>query len=101
MLLWNSSLFAVNASSTNTTSLDATNLSMVEGGTFSLSYQVRVIDAARWVTEPVEGVEVQFDEEKEPSFLIGYGLFNPLTLMACFIAVAAVANERRELEDEA
>jgi hypothetical protein len=33
--------------------------------------------------------------------LIGYGLFNPVTLMACFVAVAAVANERKELEDEA
>jgi hypothetical protein len=74
---------------------------MVDGGTFALNYQVRVVDSARWVNEPVEGIEVQIDEEEETSFLIGYGLFNPVTLMACFVAVAAVANERKELEDEA
>lgn len=101
MLLWNSSFFGVNASSSNTTSLDATNLSMVDGGTFALNYQVRVVDSARWVNEPVEGIEVQIDGEEETSFLIGYGLFNPVTLMACFVAVAAVANERKELEDVA
>jgi hypothetical protein len=101
MMVWNSSTFGVNATNSTTLSLDAANLSMMDGGTFALNYQVRVIESSRWVNEPLEGVEITIEESEETSFLIGYGLFNPLSLMACFIAVAAVANERKETDEEA
>ena len=101
MMVWNSSNFGVNATNSTTLSVDAANLSMIDGGTFALNYQVRVIESSRWVNEPMEGVEITIEESEETSFLIGYGLFNPLSLMACFIAVAAIANERKETDEEA
>lgn len=101
MMVWNSSTFGVNATNSTTLSLDAANLSMIDGGTFALNYQVRVIESSRWVNEPLDGVEIVIEESEETSFLIGYGLFNPLSLMACFIAIAAVANERKDLDEAA
>jgi hypothetical protein len=81
--------------------LDASELDLSMDGAFHLNYQVRVVESARWVNEPIEGADIASSGQEETSFLIGYGVFNPLTLMACFIAVAAVANERENVKDEA
>jgi hypothetical protein len=93
-VVWNSTNFGVNATNSAALSLDASNLTVASGGTFALNYQVRVVESARWVNEPVLEVELNVVDQDETSFLIGYGLFNPVSLLACFIAVAAVANER-------
>ena len=101
MMVWNSSNFGVNATNSTTLTLDTNGLELTDGGSFSLNYQVRVVESARWVNEVVEGVEVEMSEDEDASFLIGYGIFNPLTIVACFIAVAAVANERENTQKEA
>ncbi len=101
MMMWNSSNFGVNATNSTTLRLDAGNLSMVDGGSFALNYQVRVVESSWWVNEPLDGIEILIEASEETSFLIGYGLFNPLSLMACFIAIAAVANEREHMDEEA
>jgi hypothetical protein len=93
-VVWNSTNFGVNATNSAALSLDASNLTVASGGTFALNYQVRVVESARWVNEPVLEVELNVVDQDETSFLNGYGLFNPVSLLACFIAVAAVANER-------
>ena len=100
-VLWNSSNFGINATNTSMITLDASELDLSMDGAFHLNYQVRVVESARWVNEPIEGVDIASSGQEETSFLIGYGVFNPLTLMACFIAVAAVANERENVKDEA
>jgi len=100
-VLWNSSNFGINATNTSMITLDASELDLSDDGAFHLNYQVRVVESARWVNEPIEGVDLASSEQEDSSFLIGYGVFNPLTLMAGFIAVAAVANERENLKDEA
>jgi hypothetical protein len=38
-------------------------------------------------------------EDDESSFLIGYGLFNPVTIIAGFVAVAAVVQSEKEEEN--
>ncbi len=60
-----------------------------------------MVESSRWVNEPLDGIEILIEASEETSFLIGYGLFNPLSLMACFIAIAAVANEREHMDEEA
>ena len=52
-LLWSSSLFGVNATNETKVTLDGGNLTLVEGGSWSINYQKRVIDAAMWVNEVV------------------------------------------------
>ena len=60
-----------------------------------------------WLSLPVgstsqsKALTLHLPFSEDTSFLIGYGVFNPLTLMAGFIAVAAVANERENGKDEA
>ncbi|MEJ6563512.1 MAG: M14 family metallopeptidase [Euryarchaeota archaeon] len=100
-VLWNSSNFGINATNTSMITLDASELDHSMDGAFHLNYQVRVVESARWVNEPIEGVDLASPVQEDTSFLIGYGVFNPLTLMAGFIAVAAVANERENVKDEA
>ncbi|MEE2630105.1 MAG: M14 family metallopeptidase [Candidatus Thermoplasmatota archaeon] len=52
-LLWSSSLFGVNATNETKITLDGGNLTLVEGGSWSINYQKRVIDASMWVNEVV------------------------------------------------
>ena len=52
-LLWSSSLFGVNATNETKVTLDGGNLTLVKGGSWSINYQKRVIDAAMWVNEVV------------------------------------------------
>ncbi len=51
--LWHSSNFSVNASNSTMVELSSENLSLVEGGSFELHYQKRVIDSAQWVSEAI------------------------------------------------
>ncbi|MCS5585543.1 MAG: M14 family zinc carboxypeptidase, partial [Pseudomonadales bacterium] len=51
--LWHSSNFSVNASNSTKVELSSENLSLVEGGSFELHYQKRVIDSAQWVSEAI------------------------------------------------
>ena len=76
--------------------------SMFDGeGTWNLNYQKRVINAATWVNETVNVSATITDSEQE-RFLIGYGLFNPISVLAAVIGVAAFANEAetRRTSDE-
>ncbi|MEC8954636.1 MAG: M14 family metallopeptidase [Candidatus Thermoplasmatota archaeon] len=50
-LLWHSSLFGVNSTNETKVTLDGRNLTLVEGGNWSIHYQKRVIDASQWVEE--------------------------------------------------
>lgn len=93
---WTSSLFSVNASNSTVATFDATNLSFSKDGSWQLYYQKRVIDASKWVTESLEINATMVDNGGESSFLIGYGLFNPTTILAAF----AVISLMRKDEDE-
>jgi hypothetical protein len=98
-IVWNSTNFSVNATNSTIVSFDATSLSMVKDGTWELRYQVRIVESARWVSEPVEASMVTLIEDDDSSFLIGYGLFNPVTIIAGFVAVAAVIQSEQEEEN--
>jgi hypothetical protein len=72
---------------------------MVDGGSWDLYYQVRVIESSRWVTEPINASVPVMVENEESNFLIGYGLFNPITMIAGFVAMAAFV-QREESDEE-
>ena len=52
-LLWHSENFGVNATNESKISMDATNLSLVNGGFWTVHYQKRVIDSSQWVEEHI------------------------------------------------
>ena len=64
-LLWNSSLFGINASNQTKITLDAQNLTLIEDGNWSILYQKRVIDASQWVEENIDDSVVEISKNKE------------------------------------
>ena len=55
-----------------------------------------MIDASKWVTEPLEINATVLSEDDDGSFLIGYGLFSPTTILAGLAVIALVRNEDEE-----
>ena len=97
--IWQSNLFTVNATNSSSLTLDAANLSLADDGTWQLYYQVRVVDSARWVSEPINSSLVSISENEESNFLIGYGLFNPVSIITGFVMIAAFAQRHERRED--
>ena len=64
-VLWNSSLFGVNATNQTKITLDAQNLTLIEDGNWSIFYQKRVIDASQWVEENIDDSVVEISKNKE------------------------------------
>lgn len=93
---WTSSLFTVNATNSTVAVLDASNLTYTKDGSWQLYYQKRVIDAAKWVTEPLEINATVLSVDDDSSFLIGYGLFSPTTILAGLAVIALLRNEDEE-----
>ena len=95
---WTSSVFSVNATNTSLIEIDSSNLSLEEDGSWQLYYQIRVIDSARWVTESI-GVEPLIVVEEETSnLLIGYGLFNPITIIGALAVVSLFKKDEQNDE---
>jgi len=92
-VLWNSSLFGVNATNQTKITLDAQNLTLIEDGNWSIFYQKRVIDASQWVEEYIDDSVVEISKNKEgllpaPSMFIH--LFS--------ILLAAFAGRRKNID---
>ncbi len=64
-LLWNSSLFGINATNQTKITLDAQSLTLIEDGNWSILYQKRVIDASQWVEENIDDSVVEISKNKE------------------------------------
>ncbi len=93
---WTSPTFAVNATNSTSAILDASNLTTTSDGSWQLYYQVRIIESARWVTEPL-GVDVRVaNNEVQGNFLVGFGVFNMLTTVLSFLAVALYLGPKQE-----
>lgn len=95
-VVWSSETFAVNA--TNSTSI---RFEVPENVTsydidWSFEYQVRVVDASRFVTESISSDIFSFTEPKDDGFLVGFGVFNALTTTLAFVAVAALIRKEGE-----
>ena len=61
---------------------------------WNLNYQKRIIESSQWINETVTPKSMVLPEEDEGSFLIGYGIFHPLSIIVGLIAVANVLNQR-------
>ena len=93
---WTSTLFTVNQSNSTVVTFDASNLSYSEEGSWQLYYQKRVVDAAQWVTEPLDINATILSDEEDSSFLIGYGLFSPTTILAGLVVISLLRDEEEE-----
>lgn len=99
---WASPYFEVNATNSSSLTFSVDQGLFTGDGMWNLNYQKRVINAATWVNETVE-INASFIENEEESFLIGYGLFNPVSVLVAIVGVAAFANEketRRKVDDD-
>jgi hypothetical protein len=77
--------------------IDSSTLSLEDGGSWQLYYQVRVIDASRWVSEPTDIEAFISTTDESSSLLIGYGLFNPIAIIG---ALAVVSLFKKDEQDE-
>ena len=92
-VLWHSpDNFSVNASNSSLVTLSTGDLELVDGGSWEIHYQKRVIDSATWVAEPVWDEIIQEVDGGGKGFLPAPGIF--ISLLASF--GAAFASERRE-----
>ena len=93
-LLWASPFFSVNATNTSVQTFDADGIEFSDEGMWNLNYQKRIIESSQWINETVAPKSMVLPEEDEGSFLIGYGIFHPLSIIVGFIAVANVLQQR-------
>lgn len=84
--------FSVNASNSSLVTLSIRDLELVDGGSWEIHYQKRVIDSATWVSEPVWDEIIKVVDGGGKGFLPAPGIL--ISLLAAF--GAAFASERRE-----
>jgi hypothetical protein len=84
--------FSVNASNSSLVTFATGDLELVDGGSWQIHYQKRVIDSSIWVSEPVWDEIIKQVAGGGKGFLPAPGIF--ISLLAAF--GAAFASERRE-----
>ncbi|MFZ8907133.1 MAG: M14 family metallopeptidase [Poseidonia sp.] len=99
-VLWTSPLFGVNASNATQVAFEVDEDLFDGDGMWNLNYQKRVIQAAVWVNETVDS-NVSFTVvDDEEGFLLGYGLFNPVSVLLAFIGVSTLKRSDISGRDE-
>lgn len=88
-MLWHSSLFGVNATNETSVVLDGVNLTLVDGGVWSVHYQKRVIDSSQWVEEPIDADVVSVESNSG-------GLLPAPSLLIHLITLLSAAFARRK-----
>ena len=97
-VVWASPLFGVNASNSSTVQFDVKASTFVQGGSWNLNYQKRVINASVWVNESVEHEPRYVDDDGDDRFLIGFGVFNPVSTLLAMVGVSAWMQRRNGLQ---
>jgi hypothetical protein len=95
-VVWASPMFTVNASNATNVAFEVNKDRFEMDGTWNLNYQKRVIDAAVWVNETVDSNVSMVVVEDEGGFLVGYGLFNPLTVIVGMLGVSFLIRREHE-----
>jgi len=97
-VVWASPLFGVNATNSSTVQFDVKASTFVQGGSWNLNYQKRVINASVWVNESVEHEPRYVDDDGDDRFLIGFGVFNPVSTLLAMVGVSAWMQRRNGLQ---
>ena len=97
-VVWASPLFGVNATNSSTVQYDVKASTFVQGGSWNLNYQKRVINASVWVNESVEHEPRYVDDDGDDRFLIGFGVFNPVSTLLAMVGVSAWMQRRNGLQ---
>ena len=93
-VVWASPLFGVNATNSSTVQFVAKSSTFVGGGSWNLNYQKRVITASVWVNESVNIQPLYVDDDGGDRFLIGFGVFNPMSTLLAMVGVSAWMQRR-------
>ena len=97
-VVWASPHFGVNATNSSTVQFDVKASTFVQGGSWNLNYQKRVINASVWVNESVEHEPRYVDDDGDDRFLIGFGVFNPVSTLLAMVGVSAWMQRRNGLQ---
>lgn len=95
-IVWTSDAFTVNATNSTVITLDLGELSIDADGTWQMYYQKRVINASTWVTESINASVIETSMNQKSEGLFGYGLFNPVTVIASVVGLAAILRPEEE-----
>jgi hypothetical protein len=98
-VVWSSPFFGVNATNSSTVQFTVPSSTFTEGGSWNLNYQKRVIDASVWVNETVDFQPSFIDDAGEGGFLLGFGVFNPVTSLLAMVGVSAWMQRRGTVEE--
>tara|TARA_B100000965_G_scaffold307079_1_gene266004 strand:- start:2392 stop:3792 length:1401 start_codon:yes stop_codon:yes gene_type:complete len=93
---WTSDAFTVNATNSTIVDFDISALSVASDGAWQMYYQKRVINSSTWVTESINSTVVKAGSGKDSEGLFGYGVFNPLTVIASVVGLAAILRPEDE-----
>jgi len=94
---WTSPLFNVNATNSTTLTFEANPTWIDPDGHWNLNYQKRVINAATWVNETVDGERVLLVESEEAGLLLGTGLFHPMTSLLGVVLIGWARGRRKDI----
>ena len=94
--LWSSSLFGVNATNSSHLQFSDFDADLISSTTsWNLNYQKRVIESSLWVNESVANTFEVSVIETSSSFLVGFGIFNPLTVILNCIGLSLILQRRQ------
>jgi hypothetical protein len=97
-VVWSSPFFGVNATNSSTVQFTVPSSKFTDGGSWNLNYQKRVINASVWVNETVDFQPSFIDDAGESGFLLGFGVFNPVTSLLAMVGVSAWMQRRETVE---
>ena len=98
-VVWSSPFFGVNATNSSTVQFTVPSSKFTDGGSWNLNYQKRVINASVWVNETVDFQPSFIDDAGESGFLLGFGVFNPVTSLLAMVGVSAWMQRRETVEE--
>ena len=94
-VLWHSpGNFSVNASNSSSVTFAAGDLQLVDGGSWGLHYQKRVIDSAIWVHDSVWGENIIVAEESKKGFLYAPGI--TISIISALGAVLVIEGRKND-----
>ena len=87
-LLWHSDNFGINATNKSEIIVSTQNLSLVDGGIWTIHYQKRVIDSSTWVEELIDESVIKINSEDT-------GLLPTPSLFIYFLSIIVAAITRK------
>lgn len=97
-VVWTSPFIAINATNSTSAAFDFDSSILVPEGSWALNYQVRIVESSRWVNETINSSSYTLIQTDDGAFLVGYGVFNSVSIIVGFVAAAAFVQKQDRLQ---